>query len=388
MSIGYACITIGINENLKGCILKNATEDNLNQIIKHNLEVLDKQIQYNIDNNIRLFRISSDIIPFGSHQVNTIKWWDTYKERLLEIGEKIKKANMRVSMHPGQYTVLNSPNEEVVKKSIQDIEYHTKFLDSLNVDTSCKVVLHIGGLYKNKKEAIDRFKQNYKFISDIAKRRLVIENDEKSFNIQDVLEIGTQVNIPVVFDNLHHNINKVCDEKTDSYWIDQAKATWKKYDGKQKIHYSQQKIGGKIGSHSDTIEVVKFVEYYKNINGNNLDIMLEVKDKDLSCIKCMHCTQNIKVSELERQWAKYKYSVLEKKASIYSDIRNLLKDKKNVDPIQFYIKIQEALDIESNKRQAYNSLLHVWGYFKDKALDSEKTKFFLYLINIMKEKKV
>lgn len=379
MAIGYACITLGIKESLKNCVLKNATERKLLEIIEHNLDLLEKQIEYNIENNIRLFRISSDIIPFGSHKVNRLKWWEIFKGRLEKIGERVNNNGIRVSMHPGQYTVLNSPRKEVVENAVRDLEYHCRFLDSLKVDKACKVILHIGGIYGDKKIALKRFAQNYGQLDSNIKRRLVIENDEKSFNIKEVLDLGESLKIPVVFDNLHHAINKSEGEEGDLYWIEKAGVTWKDSDGKQKIHYSQQKIGGKIGSHSDTIYVQEFLDYYREIGGENLDIMLEVKDKDLSAIKCINCIEKASITKLEKEWAKYKYLVLEKSAKIYKDIRTLLKDKENPKPLIFYNYIDTTFKLPEDKGAATNALEHVWGYFKDKATVKEKERFFLLL---------
>ena len=80
------------------------------------------------------------------------------------IGVKIKEGNLRVSMHPGQYTVLNSPHPEVVQRAFDDLNYHAQVLDSLNTRSECKIILHIGGVYDQKKLAIDRFAANYKKI--------------------------------------------------------------------------------------------------------------------------------------------------------------------------------------------------------------------------------
>lgn len=145
MKIGYACLTLGVEEaNFKTCILKNAGEENLLSIIAHNLIALDNIIDYNIKNNIKLFRISSGIIPFGSSPVNSLPWWDIFEKELSALGSKIKNSGMRVSMHPGQYTVLNSPREEVVLNALKDLEYHNTFLDSLKVNKENKIILHIG----------------------------------------------------------------------------------------------------------------------------------------------------------------------------------------------------------------------------------------------------
>ena len=151
MSIGYACLTIGVqNTNLKSCIAKNVDEEKLLDLISNNLNSLENIIEYNIKNNIKLFRISSDLIPFGSSKINSIPWEKIFLSKFGEIGDKIKTSGMRVSMHPGQYTVINSPNIEVVNRAIDDLNYHTKVLDSLGVGSEHKIVLHIGGVYNDK----------------------------------------------------------------------------------------------------------------------------------------------------------------------------------------------------------------------------------------------
>jgi len=284
--IGYACITLGIKEKYRTCRLSNLSSSLLEEIINHNLNILDKVIDYNIENNIKLFRISSDIIPFGSLK-ECIDYKNIFKNKLEEIGKKIKKNNIRVSMHPGQYTVINSNKEEVVSKSIKDLIYHCDFLDSLGTNSSSKIILHIGGVYGNKEEAVERFIFNYNKLNSNIKKRLVIENDDKSYNIFDVLKISSITNIPVVFDNLHNKINKYNDE-SDLYWINLCNKTWVIKDGNQKIHYSIQDINKKKGSHSETIDEIEFLKYYNSIKHLNIDIMLEVKDKDISAIKCIN----------------------------------------------------------------------------------------------------
>ncbi|MDD4009821.1 MAG: hypothetical protein PHQ67_08435, partial [Fermentimonas sp.] len=146
MKIGYACIALGLpGSEMKSCLQKNANEDRLLSIIEHNLDSLNTLIEYNIQYGIKLFRISSDLIPFGSSIANILPWQNLYQEKFTSIGSKIKKSRMRLSMHPGQYTVLNSPDESVVERSIQDLEYHTKVLDCLGLGSEHKIILHLGG---------------------------------------------------------------------------------------------------------------------------------------------------------------------------------------------------------------------------------------------------
>lgn len=376
MKIGYACLTIGVpNTNYKTCILKNATEENLLNILEHNLNVLENMIHYNMENNIKLFRISSSIIPFGSSPANKLGWWDIFSDKFNSIGEKIKASGMRVSMHPGQYTVLNSPTADVVDRAIEDLNYHNRFLDSLNVDKSNKIILHIGGVYNDKDGAIIRFIENYKRLSQGVKNRLVIENDDKCYNIGEVLYIGSKLDIPVVYDNLHNKILPYDTSKDDLYWISRVNKTWKRDHGLQKIHYSQQDPDKKPGAHSTTIRASEFMKFVEGLD-RDLDIMLEVKDKNLSAVKCVNLLDpNMKIKNLELEWSKYKYSVLEYSNNNYNKIRQLLKDKEDYPVLEFYSLIEDSLQIEATKGSVINALQHVWGYFKSIASNTEKARF-------------
>lgn len=376
MSIGYACLTLGVeNTNFKSCILKNATHERLMEIVDYNLNSLENIIDYNIKNNIKLFRISSDIVPFASIPNNTFNWSEIFSDKLKRIGDKVKQNNIRLSMHPGQYTVLNSPNSDVVKRAIADLEYHCDFLDSLGLDSTSKIILHIGGEYGNKKEAMDRFVFNFNYLFTSIKDRLIIENDDKIYNIAEVLEISSKIDIPVVFDNLHYQINSCCEEKSMNYWINECKKTWKQKDGVQKIHYSQQEPLKKAGSHSLTIRINEFMDFYNNLESNDIDIMLEVKDKNLSAIKCINSTSNKKIKFLEDEWSKYKYNVLEKSPENYQKVRELLKDKNGYPYLDFYNIIEKSLIQENEIFKTINGAQHVWGYFKNTANEKEKVNF-------------
>ena len=382
MRIGYACLTVGVpNTELKTCLLKNASDEKLTELIKHNLNALEKMIDYNIDNQVELFRISSSLIPFGSNPVNRISWWEIFEKQLKKIGKKIAKSGMRVSMHPGQYTVLNAADENIVTNAIADLDYHARIMDSLGLSPENKIILHIGGVYNDKKQAIKRFLKNYQRLDETVRKRLVIENDDKSYTISDVLIIGKALDIPVVFDNLHHQVNPCEENRPDSDWIDICKTTWKNQDGLQKIHYSQQHPDKKAGSHSKTIAITEFMAYYQELYGRDLDIMLEVKDKNLSAVKCINCTAGSKaINRLEQEWSKYKYAVLERSPLDYLEIRKLLNNKDSYPCMEFYQLIESAFQKETTIGHSINVAQHIWGYFRTLALPSEK-KYFLKLLD-------
>jgi UV DNA damage endonuclease len=288
LRIGYACLAIGVpHTKMKRCLMKNATVPRLMELTWHNLNALENLVNYNIRTGIQLFRISSNLIPFGSSPVNQLPWWDMYSSWLQTIGHKIKASNMRVSMHPGQYTVINSYNDDIVQRSIDDLNYHARVLDCLGLGPEHKLILHIGGVYDNKQAAMDRFIANYGRLPKGVRDRLVIENDDKSYTTGDVLAISEKIHIPVVYDTLHNLVNPGQVGKNDAEWIASCQRTWHIWDGPQKIHYSQQAPGKPPGAHCDSIAVGEFVHFINTIEHQDLDIMIEVKDKNLSAVKCM-----------------------------------------------------------------------------------------------------
>lgn len=382
MSIGFACLTLGLYDyQFRTVMAKNANKETLYEVINHNLTILDKMIDYCAQNKIYMYRISSDLIPFGSSPINQLPWESLFQEKFISIGKKIIENRIRVSLHPGQYTVLNSFKEDVVDRAILDLIYHNKILDLLKVDSTHKIILHIGGAYQNKQAAIQNFENNYKRLNPDIQSRLVIENDDKIYTIEEVLQIGEKCQIPVVYDNLHNQINPSFPLQSDKEWIERCARTWKPKDGKQKTHYSQQAKGKKSGSHSFTIDIETFLQYYRSTNSHHqFDIMLEVKDKNLSAIKCNQAVFDyFSITDLEKEWAKYKYLVLERSPNIYQAIRLLLQSKKEYPVVAFYSLLEEAFAVRLQTSVVCNSLEHVWGYFKDKATLTEKKKFFSML---------
>ncbi|NLB82484.1 MAG: UV DNA damage repair endonuclease UvsE [Clostridiaceae bacterium] len=380
MSIGYACLALGLpGSEMKNCRIKNASKEHLLSLIENNLESLDIMIDYNTQHGIKLFRISSDLIPFGSNLAKSLHWEDLYREKLASIACKIKKSRMRVSMHPGQYTVLNSPNEAVAERAIQDLNYHTKVLDCFGLGSEHKIILHLGGKYGNKEHAIKLFISRYRGLSNDVKCRLVLENDDKMFNIEDVLKTASVEGIPVVYDNLHNTVNPADKLYNDFEWIKKCRETWKKEHSPQKIHYSQQHPDKRPGAHSDFIAIDKFLEFYRQLPVTDIDIMLEVKDKNLSALKCINCVTNMGISKLETEWAHYKYCILERSPEHYNSIRKLLNDKSTYPAKQMYQMIEMALQKPIIRGNAINAAQHVWGYFKKKASEYEKKRFEIAL---------
>lgn len=391
MSIGYASKTLAVPAaRMQSVVQRLATPERLAEAIDGNLRALDATMDYLAANGIRLFRISSDVIPFGSSPVNALDWAADFAPQLAAIGRKARRANIRLSMHPGQYTVLNSPDAGVVERAKLDLAYHAAFLDALGTDASCKIVLHVGGAYGDKPRALDRFASAYATLPVEVRRRLVVENDDRLFTAQDVLALSRTVGAPMVFDILHHELNRESDAPDWRELLDEAGATWKTADGVQKMHYAQQAVGRRLGSHTDTIAIDPFLAFYRELAEHRAggggasgraglgmpDIMLEVKDKNLSALKCILCTsEGGRFAELEREWARYKYAVLEHDQATYLALRALLKDKRSWPAIPFYQAVERALATPAEPGSFRNAAQHVWGYVSNLAAPRERASF-------------
>lgn len=377
MNIGYACLAVGVADTqIKGCTIGNATDSRIAELTGQNLTAISRMLDYNGQMGIRLFRMSSDIIPFAGNPVNTLNWSYEFAPQLKVLGDKARGFGIRLSMHPGQYSVLNSPRSDVVKATIRDLEYHTTFMDAMELGRENKIILHVGGGYGNHREAMKRFALHAEALSPRIKNRLVLENDERIFNIQEVLELSEVVRLPVVFDILHHQANPTAPDGSAETWIAASAKTWRPLDGPPKLHYSQQDKGKKTGAHSATISLDEFIDYIEMVRPYNPDIMLEVKDKNLSAVKGINAlAEDKKIGRLEQEWGRYKYNVLEHAPNGYNHIRQLLKDKTTYPVKDFYGIIEESLGTPATNGNARNAAEHVWGYFKNQAEPTEKARF-------------
>jgi UV DNA damage endonuclease len=302
MKIGYPCINSSISRNAPSTFkLASYSESKLVKTVKNNLIYLKNLLRYNVKNNLLFFRISSDLVPFASHPVCKFPWYIFFQAELEQIGDYIKKHDIRISMHPDQFVVLNSPNEMIVQNSFNELIYHCKILDTMRLDETAKVQIHVGGVYGNKLEAIGRFIKTYnkslKLLEGSIKSRLVIENDDHLYSIKDCLCIHQQTGIPIVFDSFHHECFGDNTEVLIRDPLNMIIFTWKKNkDGLPMVDYSSQDIVTtsnnshllfRKGKHTATIDLISFKKFLKQTEGLDFDIMLEIKDKEKSALKAL-----------------------------------------------------------------------------------------------------
>jgi UV DNA damage endonuclease len=287
MKIGYPCINLSLEcSGTKTFRLKSYSEQRLIETVENNLECLLKILEFNAKHKIAFFRISSDLVPFASHPVNAYNWQQHFRGKFEETGAFIKKNEMRISMHPDQFTLINSLKEDIFQRSVRELSYHATILDLMQLDTSAKIQIHVGGVYQDKKASMQRFANRLSRIEDSVRRRLVIENDDKLFNIADCLQISEETGVPVLFDVFHHRVNST--SATTRQALKLAQRTWKaKNDGVQMVDYSSQRIEGSLRAHAESIDLDDFRSFLEETTPIDFDVMLEIKDKERSAIKAV-----------------------------------------------------------------------------------------------------
>lgn len=286
--LGYACITKTLDITSSHTITytnyeklsKEEQYKKLTEITTLNLNNLEQILIYNIKNNIHFYRMSSNIIPLATHNKVDYDALKIFKEKLEHLGELINKNNLRVDIHLDPYCVLNSTNKDVVNSTINIIKFHKNMLKEMNIKTN--MIMHIGSNTFGKQNSIKRFINNFKLLDEESKKLIILENDDKIFNIKDTLEICKTLNIPMVLD-YHHHICNNDNLKLEDY-IEEIFKTWK--NDIPKIHLSSPKNKKEYRSHHDYIDINDFINLIKTININkDFDIMIEAKEKDEALFK-------------------------------------------------------------------------------------------------------
>jgi UV DNA damage endonuclease len=297
MKIGYPCINRAI-----GCTssrtfrLASYSDTRFCEIVASNLACLRKMLEYNLDHGLFFFRLSSGIIPFASHPICRIDWSYIFKDDLSNLGRFVRENGFRISIHPDQFIVLNSPNPDIVKRSIYELEYHSVLLSSMGLDNTAKIQLHAGGVYDDKPKSIKRFIKTQKLLDSGIKSRLVIENDDRLYSLHDCLYIHETTGAPILFDFFHHEILNNGESIPDA--IRQASRTWSKRDGILMTDYSSQHPDGPIGKHAETINIRHFMKMIRLAGDIDFDLMLEIKDKEESANRALKAINRAEIKNL------------------------------------------------------------------------------------------
>ena len=142
--LGYACVNTQLTSPARTARLSNVTDERISELVDANLGALEVILRWNRSRGIQVFRLTSNLIPFGSHPANTLPWWGVFADRLARLGRLMRSAGMRISTHPGQYIVLSSTREDVVAAAVAELGHHDRLLSAFGLDRSHKIVLHLG----------------------------------------------------------------------------------------------------------------------------------------------------------------------------------------------------------------------------------------------------
>ena len=303
-NLGYACINMGLSNQPKSkrvttnrsMIRKTFDQKGLpyaSELTLQNCLDLEKIIQWNEDNGIKFYRMSSDIAPWHSeYELEQLPDFATIAESLARAGSLAKTYGQRITTHPGPFNKLTSPTPHVVTNTIVDLENHGRIFDLMGLPRSpyAKINIHVGAHYNNKPMAIDNFCRNFERLSDSVKSRLTVENDDKAslYSTKELYDdVYSRIGIPIVFDYHHHKFCTGGQDEEEALLT--ACMTWG--DIRPVVHYSQSrsvehndpKIRG--NAHSDS--------YWTPIDLYNLDldVMLECKHKELGLFKMRQLLQ-------------------------------------------------------------------------------------------------
>lgn len=290
IQLGLCCINTALREKniycSRGLILRTIEQKGINVLKERallNCRDMITMIKWNAANGIRVFRLSSDLFPHKGNTKAPDYTLDFALDLLQEAGRLARQYRQRLTFHPGQYNVVGTPNEETFQHTCLELDWHAEVLDLMGCDMDSVMVVHGGGIYGDKEATKERWIKNFGRLPTRVQRRLVLENCEKCFHVEDCLYISKHTGVPVVFDTHHYDCYLMMHPKESfnppAHYIPFILETWK--HRKPKFHVSEQREGSKTGAHSDMIKSLP--DYLLEIPTKynvSIDIMIEAKLKE------------------------------------------------------------------------------------------------------------
>jgi UV DNA damage endonuclease len=269
------------------------------------IEYIHAIFDYLQANGIRMYRMTSDLAPYATHP-DLPQFHNQVKEcrrDLQELGRRAKGLDIRLSFHPSQYIVLNSPDKAVREKSIWDLRVQAEMLDRMELDDEAVMVIHVGGSYGEPEGSLDRWCRTWDVLPEPVRRRLVLENDDIRFSASDVLKIHQRTGVRLIFDIQHFcclNPEGLAVRPTMEKFV----GTWPK-GVRPKIHFSSPRtefrmvtrVSKKTGRKEEVLQApiwtghaafnhpFEFISFMRSMAGLDFDVMLEAKAKDLALLR-------------------------------------------------------------------------------------------------------
>jgi UV DNA damage endonuclease len=290
--IGYACINMTLgksattNRGMTQKTLLTRGTDYVSELALKNCQDVIKILRWNEQNGIKMFRLSSCLIPWGNVvEIDDLKDIDQIRSVLKEAGDYAHEHGHRIGTHPGPFTVIASPNKAVVENAFKDLEMHAKVFDMMGLSKTSynKINIHVNTTSGGKKESMDRFCEAFQSLSESVRSRLVVENDDKlkQYTVEDLMYLYEKIGIPITFDYFHHSHNP--GSLTEEQALKLAATTWPEgvvqathYSESKRLHENNPKENAR--AHSDMINSLP--ETY----GVTIDVMTECKMKELALL--------------------------------------------------------------------------------------------------------
>ena len=290
---GYCCINLTLAEqNIKvgrSMIKKTFDQKGLEyagELALYNIRDLSEIIQWNNRNNIKLYRMSSNMFPWMSeYEITDLPTFHKIKNLLAGIGHIAQKNNQRITFHPGHFCVIASSNPNVVKKSIKELNQHGEIMDLMCLPRTpqAPINIHVNTTANGKEDSLKRFCEAFQLLDESVKTRLVVENDDKKaqYSVKDLKEgVSDVIGCPIMFDYHHHKCYE--DPMPLKQAFELARSTWPK-GIQQCTHFSSSK---KIYEDASAINRAHADYIHDHIPtfGYDVDIELEAKAKELALL--------------------------------------------------------------------------------------------------------
>jgi len=295
MRLGYACINTELNKQKittnRGMIKRTFLKRGISyasQLALKNISDLIRILEWNANHDIRFFRLSSDLFPWSSeYSLRDLPNYEEISETLKRAGDYAQANGIRITTHPGPFNVLGSPNQDVVAKTIKELETHAEVFNLMGLPESheSKINIHVGGVYGDFEATAKRWVEGFRRLSPSVQSRLTLENDDKAsmWSVESLYSLIHKTSgVPLVFDYHHHRFCSGGDSEKDA--LEKALSTWSQ-DITPVVHYSQSKSvelnDPKIKPQAHSHSYWEAVDLY----GNEADVMLECKGKEQGLVK-------------------------------------------------------------------------------------------------------
>ncbi|WP_026325895.1 UV DNA damage repair endonuclease UvsE [Sphingomonas sp. Mn802worker] len=297
-----------------------------NPHLKCSLEEVSKILDYLAKEKLDMYRLSSDLAPYATHP-DMPQFHNMVAESdadLAAFGKKARELDIRLSFHPSQYVLLNSPDAALTEKSIWDLSSQAEMLDRMGLDDEAVMITHVGGVYDDHDASRARWIEGWEKCPEHVQRRLVLENDDIRFSAADALWIHERTGVRLVFDYQHFwCLNPERLDMRDTF--EKFLATWPE-GVRPKMHFSsprtemrevkqkitaKQRASGKTTKkgeltkapvkanarvktvlrppiwtgHADFTNPFEFATFMRMAEGLVFDVMMEGKSKDVSLLK-------------------------------------------------------------------------------------------------------